>query len=223
VTSPKSGRRREPPGSSGASHTATARRSRRVSETGARGEYIVRRPPCSRTRLCVRLAVARFELSAQAHNKLGGALNTSHPPPRPRASAAPCWPIVPSTELVARAPCQLRRAHARPVRAARARLRQQRRLEVDKSRKRDVQTGAPQGALERGRGARTRLFPFFSPSPPPIYPSIPFRSRRGHVLLGAHVAETSAYTFCLHFPFFPTLPPPLPPPFSLVFLSGEAS
>jgi len=49
------------------------------------------------------------------------------------------------TELVsgARAPCQLRRAHARParVRAARARLRQQRRLEVDESRKPDAQTG----------------------------------------------------------------------------------
>jgi hypothetical protein len=43
----------------------------------------------------------------------------------------------PSTELVARAPCQLRRAHARSVRAARARLRQQRRLQVDESRKRD--------------------------------------------------------------------------------------
>jgi len=55
----------------------------------------------------------------------------------------------PSTELVARAPCQLRRAHARSVRAARARLRQQRRLEVDKTRKRDVQTGGAAGALER--------------------------------------------------------------------------
>jgi hypothetical protein len=55
----------------------------------------------------------------------------------------------PSTELVARAPCQLRQSHARPVRAARARLRQQRRLEVDKTRKRDVQKrGASQGALE---------------------------------------------------------------------------
>jgi hypothetical protein len=54
----------------------------------------------------------------------------------------------PSTELVARAPCQLRRAHARSVRAARARLRQQRRLEVDKTRKRGVQTGGPPGALE---------------------------------------------------------------------------
>jgi hypothetical protein len=40
----------------------------------------------------------------------------------------------PSTGLVARAPCQLRLSHARPVRAARARLRQQRRLEVDKTR-----------------------------------------------------------------------------------------
>jgi hypothetical protein len=54
----------------------------------------------------------------------------------------------PSTELVARAPCQLRRAHARSVRAARARLRQQRRLEVDRTRKRDVQTGGAAGALE---------------------------------------------------------------------------
>ena len=54
----------------------------------------------------------------------------------------------PSTELVARAPCQLRQSHARPVRAARARLRQQRRLEVDKTRKRGVQTGGVAGALE---------------------------------------------------------------------------
>ena len=56
----------------------------------------------------------------------------------------------PSTELVARAPCQLRQSHARPVRAARARLRQQRRLEVDKTRKRDVQTGGVAGAVELG-------------------------------------------------------------------------
>ena len=57
----------------------------------------------------------------------------------------------PSTELVARALCQLRRAHARSVRVARARLRQQRRLEVDKTRKRGVQTGGPTGAVERRR------------------------------------------------------------------------
>jgi hypothetical protein len=38
------------------------------------------------------------------------------------------------------------------------------------------------------------------------------RSRRGHVLLGAHVAETSACTFCLHFPFSPTHRPFVPAP-----------
>ena len=55
------------------------------------------------------------------------------------------WSFI-TTELVARAPFQLRRAHARSVRAARARLRQQRRLEVDKTRKRDVgQTGGGRG------------------------------------------------------------------------------
>jgi hypothetical protein len=54
----------------------------------------------------------------------------------------------PSTELVARAPCQMRRAHARSVRAVRARLRQQRRLEVDKTRKRGVQTGGVARAVE---------------------------------------------------------------------------
>jgi hypothetical protein len=59
----------------------------------------------------------------------------------------------PSTELVARAPCQLRRAHARSVRAARARLRQQRCLEVDESRKLDAQTGAPVRPQRRPREA----------------------------------------------------------------------
>jgi hypothetical protein len=39
--------------------------------------------------------------------------------------------------------CRLRHPHARPVRAARARLRQQRRLQVDESRKRDAQTVQP--------------------------------------------------------------------------------
>jgi hypothetical protein len=64
----------------------------------------------------------------------------------------------PSTELVARAPCQLRQSHERPVRAARARLRQQRRLEVDKTRKRDVQTGGVAG----GRREATTTLAFFS-------------------------------------------------------------
>jgi hypothetical protein len=43
----------------------------------------------------------------------------------------------------------LRQSHARPVRAARARLRQQRRLEVDKTRKRGVQRGVAR-AVELG-------------------------------------------------------------------------
>ena len=34
-------------------------------------------------------------------------------------------------------------------------------------------------------------------------------SRRDHVLFGAHVAVMSACTFCVHFPFSPTLFPPL--------------
>jgi len=68
------------------------------------------------------LSPARWRASS-CRPKLGGALNTSHPPPRPRASAAPGWPIR-RRIWCARAPCQLRRAHARSVRAARARLRQ---------------------------------------------------------------------------------------------------
>ena len=63
--------------------------------------------------------LARFELSAQARRRsedLAPAASTT------RASAAPVL-AHPSTELVARAPCQLRHPHARPVRAARARLR----------------------------------------------------------------------------------------------------
>ena len=67
----------------------------------------------------------------------------------------------PSTELVARAPCQMRRAHARSVRAVRARLRQQRRLEVDKTRKRDVQTGGVAGAVEKRRRSRWHLINYF--------------------------------------------------------------
>ena len=50
-------------------------------------------------------------------------------------------------DLVARAPCQLRRAHALPVAAARAPLRQQRHLEVRAlglcAFKRGAQLGAP--------------------------------------------------------------------------------
>jgi hypothetical protein len=99
------------------------------------------------------LRPARWRASS-CRPKLGGALKTSQPPPRPRASAAPCMLAHPSTELVARAPCQLRRAHARSVRAARARLRQQRRLEVDTTRKRDAQTGGPAGP-SRGNDAGT--------------------------------------------------------------------
>ena len=97
--------------------------------------------------------LARFELSAQARRRsedLAPAAST------PRASVAPVL-AHPSTELVARAPCQLRHPHARPVRAARARLRQQRRIEVDESRKRDAQTRGAAGALERDVHAGTFL------------------------------------------------------------------
>jgi len=85
-------------------------------------------------------SLARFELSAQARRRSEDLAPAASTTSERRAMLAH-----PSTELVARAPCQLRHSHARPVRAARARLRQQRRLEVDKTRKRDVQTGGPTG------------------------------------------------------------------------------
>ena len=98
-------------------------------------------------------SAARWRASS-CRPKLGGALKTSHPPPRPRASTAPCWPI--RRRSWSREPVPvLRRAHARSVRAARARLRQQRpalrSTRLDKTRKRDVQTG---GGEAPSRGAR---------------------------------------------------------------------
>ena len=88
-------------------------------------------------------SLARFELSAQARRR-----SEDLTPAASTTSERSAMLAHPSTELVARAPCQLRQSHARPVRAARARLRQQRRLEVDKTRKRDVQTGGVAGAVE---------------------------------------------------------------------------
>ena len=129
------------PGSSG--HTATARRSRRVSETGARGEKCVDHRALGGGSASDSLA--RFELSAQARRR-----SEDLTPAASTTSERSAMLAHPSTELVARAPCQLRQSHARPVRAARARLRQQRRLEVDKTRKRGVQTGGATGALEFG-------------------------------------------------------------------------
>jgi hypothetical protein len=78
------------PGSSG--HTATSRRRQSPGQRDISPWRVVRRPPCSRTRLCVGPARWRSS-SCPCRPKLGGALNTSHPPPRPRPSAAPCWPI----------------------------------------------------------------------------------------------------------------------------------
>jgi len=91
-------------------------------------------------------SLARFELSAQARRR-----SEDLTPAASTTSERSAMLAHPSTELVARAPCQLRQSHARPVRAARARLRQQRRLEVDKTRKRDVQTGGVAGAVESRR------------------------------------------------------------------------
>jgi hypothetical protein len=89
------------------------------------------------------LRPARWRASS-CRPKLGGALKTSHPPPRQRPSAAPCWPISRrSWSREHRASCG-----SRMQGRARARVRQQRRLEVDKTRKRDVQTGGVAGALE---------------------------------------------------------------------------
>jgi len=117
--------------------------------------------------------LARFELSTKARRRSACEDLTAHTR-RFQSSAALCEDLTPaasttcersamlahpSTELVARAPCQLRHSHARSVRAARARLRQQRRLEVaDKTRKRDVQTGGAAGPSR----ATTTLALFFS-------------------------------------------------------------
>ena len=89
-------------------------------------------------------SLARFELSAQARRR-----SEDLTPAASTTSERSAMLAHPSTELVARAPCQLRQSHARPVRAARARLRQQRRLEVDKTRKRGVQTGGVAGPSSR--------------------------------------------------------------------------
>ena len=88
-------------------------------------------------------SLARFELSAQARRRSEDLAPAASTTSERRAMLAH-----PSTELVVRAPCQLWHSHARPVRAARARARQQRRLEVDKTHKRDVQTGGAAGGLE---------------------------------------------------------------------------
>jgi hypothetical protein len=102
------------------------------------------------------LRPARWRASS-CRPKLGGALNEDLTPAASTTCERSAMLAHPSTELVAQAPCQLRRAHARSVTAARARLRppvrppasqqaSKQRLEVDKTRKRDVQTGgAPQG------------------------------------------------------------------------------
>jgi hypothetical protein len=76
---------------------------------------------------------------------------------RPRASAASAMLAYPSTELVARAPCQLRRAHAQPVRAARARLRQQRRLRSTSRASATFKRGCRTGSLRPETRAGTFL------------------------------------------------------------------
>jgi len=98
-------------------------------------------------------SLARFELSSQARRR-----SEDLTPAASTTCERSAMLTHPSTELVARAPCQLpgERMRDPSVRAARARLRQQRRLEVDMTRKRDVQTGGPPGAVE------TTLAFFFS-------------------------------------------------------------
>ena len=94
------------------------------------------------------LRPARWRASS-CRPKLGGALKTSQPPPRPRPSAAPCWPIRRrSWSREHRASCQ-RRAHAQSVRAARARLRQSSAaLRSTRRASATFKRGAPQGGLE---------------------------------------------------------------------------
>ena len=127
------------PGSSG--HIATAP----VGVAGSAGhEPVVSSASTTLGRGSASGSLARFELSAQARRR-----SEDLTPAASTTSERSAMLAHPSTELVARAPCQLRQSHARPVRAARARLRQQRRLEVDKTRKRDVQTGGVAGPSSR--------------------------------------------------------------------------
>jgi hypothetical protein len=87
VTSPKKGGRRRAPGLF-KPHSHSPSESPGQRDRGPWRE--VRRPPCSRRRLCVRHAGALRAVGP----KLGGALKTSHPPPRPRVRAQrQCWPI----------------------------------------------------------------------------------------------------------------------------------
>jgi hypothetical protein len=71
------------------------------------------------------------------------------PPPSP-----PPPPPHPSTELVARAPCQLRHSHARPVRPRERASASSAALRSTSRAKRDVQTGGATGALESRRPRR---------------------------------------------------------------------
>ena len=81
VTSPKKGGRRREPGLFGP-HGHRARRSRRVSETGARGEKCVDHRALGGGSASGTLA--RFKLSAQARRRSEGlAPAASHPPPQP--------------------------------------------------------------------------------------------------------------------------------------------
>jgi hypothetical protein len=102
------------------------------------------------------LRPARWRASS-CRPKLGGALKTSHPPPRPRPNAAPCWPIRRrSWSREHRASCGERMGDPSGPRAlvsaSSAAL-----YEVDKTRKRDVQTGGPTGAVESDAHAGTFL------------------------------------------------------------------
>jgi hypothetical protein len=123
-----------------------------VGVAGSAGHTSVARSASTTVLSDAALRPARWRASS-CRPKLGGALKTSHPPPRPHVRAQRhAGPSVDGPgQLVARAPCQLRRAHARSVRATRARLRQQRRLEVDKTtRRQDAQARRSNG------GRRTR-------------------------------------------------------------------
>ena len=85
--------------------------------------------------------LARFELSTKARRR-----SEDLAPAASTTCERSAMLAHPSTELVARAPCQLRHSHARSVRAARARLRQQRRLEV----------GGQDAQARRSNGGRRR-------------------------------------------------------------------
>ena len=128
---------------------------------------------------------ARWRASS-CRPKIGGALKTSHTHRLDHVRAhCHAGPSVDGTGRASTVPVAALACAARQ--AARARLvRQQRRLEVDESRKRDAQTGAPTGGPRVGGGSRWHRYSH----------KLPHNSQRGVVV--GQLVENSSRSRSLH-------------------------